>query len=158
MAYPPSERLAFAGQPVPLNGRCGIGWTRGKGGEFTECEEEANLLGQRHAWARPGENVSIYLGTRSRRINGSGAGNLNHCVCRPRPPRILAAERDGADRSLRQRSTSIAVFLQTDRDGIAIIQRRCENWHCRIETCKNKEEINIFLMIIIKLIIIILIF
>lgn len=36
------------------------------------------------------ENVSIYLSTRSRRINGSAAGNFSRYVCRPDSLRILA--------------------------------------------------------------------
>lgn len=49
-------------------------------------EEKEGPLERGHARPRRGEDVSIYLSTRSRRINGSAAGNLSRYVCPLRDP------------------------------------------------------------------------
>ncbi|CAL1680726.1 unnamed protein product [Lasius platythorax] len=57
------------------------------------------------------EDVSIYLGTRSRRINGSGAGNLSRCVCRRDPLEFWQPKGMSTGPSLYQSFTTCG-FLQ----------------------------------------------
>lgn len=120
------------------------------------------LLGRRRAR----ENVSIYLGTRSRRINGSRARNLSRRVCRRVPLRIswrsrgdesecrcigvapIAAfssnRRHGRQMGSRLFSAKIDVAIETRRNRVFAIVFSFKNWIL----FQNKQLLNISLGIL----------
>lgn len=82
---------------------------------------EILLSGRRHARARPREDVSIYLGTRSRRINDSGAGNLKPARLSPGSESYQPKEMSENDCYISSSPTNCS-FLEE-----AIIQQLCES-------------------------------
>lgn len=120
MAYP---RPAFTSHRSSA-GRIGFGGL-GLGG--SEVDEWVQAKGNEETAAtldrvQPGD-VSIYLSTRSRRINGSAAGNFSRCcVCRPDPhrmrslgeasPKTRLSRRDG-----RLRYTSWIEIIRETREN-----------------------------------------